>query len=194
MLDANRPLTKLQTSPTVGPRLKRFFRGANSAFSTDYKSRGTQCSAALFFILLSPFVMSLQLLAEDGGSKEQSRAVVGTEAEPCAAARLILCRKRDRERRAAGKHHIPPSPARAHRARRRRQTSALYTARQTRRLRSRKCSIPATPRRSRTRRSHRSSKKDARRDTRHSSSARRSGRDQSLPPPPRRVPCPAIGR
>ena len=32
--------------------------------------------------------------------------MVGAEAEPCAAARLILCRKRDRERRAAGKHHI----------------------------------------------------------------------------------------
>ena len=59
---------------------------------------------AVFF--LSSVCHALQLLAEDGGSKEQSRAVVGAEAEPCAAARLIFCRKRNRERRTVGKHHI----------------------------------------------------------------------------------------
>ncbi len=56
---------------------RRCCQALNHKRRIQQQRRGTQCSAALVFILLFPFVMPLQLLAEDGGSKEQSRAVVG---------------------------------------------------------------------------------------------------------------------
>ncbi len=84
------------------------------------------------------------------GVKNSPCAVVGAEAEITRRCTPDFCRKRDRERRTAGKHHILHLPfervAPGGGGKRQFSYSASNCC-----LRSRKCSILATPRRSRTR-------------------------------------------